>query len=209
MGTGAELAPLIRRALSGDAPVGDDDTDRRIIDAVLAELLVTPLRKVALEDIARRAGVTRMTVYRRFGDRERLIEATLSREVRRFLAGVAAADDPSAPLEDRIAEAFAAGLRLAHSMPLVRHMLADDPGELLAFNLADDALILSAGSGYLAAQIRQMPGRRSPAAAQRMGELIARLFVALVLMPPPSVDLTDPKQARRLARETIAPIVLQ
>jgi hypothetical protein len=42
-----------------------------------------------------------------------------------------------------------------------------------------------------------------------MGELIARLFVALVLMPPPSVDLSDPKQARRLARETIAPIVLQ
>jgi AcrR family transcriptional regulator len=210
MGTGTDLAPLISRALSGAAPVSAHDTDQRIIDGLLAELLVTPLRKVSLEDVARRSGVTRMTVYRRFGDRERLIEATLSREIQRFLGGVAAADDPSAPLEERIALAFAAGLRLVHSNPLVAHMLATAPGELLDLTLADDSLILNAGSAYLAAQIRQIHGRKGArAAAQRMGELITRLFVALVLMPPPSVDLTDPKQARQLARETIAPIVLK
>jgi AcrR family transcriptional regulator len=201
---------LITRALSGTPPVSGDETDRRIVDAVLAELVGTPLGKLAVEDVARRAGVTRMTVYRRFGDRGRLIEATLAREVRRFLEGVAAADDPAAPLAERIADAFATGLRLVHGHPATAHMIANSPEDLLELALADGSLILTAGSAYLAAQIEQLrrPGSDVPD-PQRTGELIARLFVALLLMPPPAVDLTDPEQARRLARELIAPLVLR
>ena len=44
---------------------------------------------------------------------------------------------------------------------------------------------------------------------QRLGELLARLFAALVLMPPPSVDVTDADQARNLARELIAPLIVR
>jgi hypothetical protein len=35
-----------------------------------------------------------------------------------------------------------------------------------------------------------------------------RLFIAIVLLPPPSVDLTDPDQARRLARDLAVPLTL-
>lgn len=203
-------ATIITRALAGKAAVSEHETDQRIIDAVLAELLLTPLRRLSLEDVARRAGITRMTVYRRFGDRERVIEAALTREVGTFLAGVAAADDPSASTEQRIADAFAAGLQLVHSNPLSQHILAEDPGQFLDLALADDGLVLAAGSAFLAAQIERnrRPGSAVPD-AQRTGELLGRLFVALVLMPPPSVDLADPEQARSFARELIAPILLR
>jgi len=204
------LGPVIGRALSGGVTVSANETDQRIIDAVLAELLVTPLRKVALEDVARRAGVTRMTVYRRFGDREHLIEASFAREVARFLDGVAAAGDSEAEPTEQIATAFATALRLAHSHPVVAHWLATSPGDLLETILADDAFMVAAGSAFIAASIGEIGPLRTSTEGQpqRFGELIARLFAALVLMPPPSVDLTDPDQARKLARELIAPLIV-
>lgn len=207
----ASLGPLIGRALSGGVAVSDHHTDQRIIDAVLAELLVTPLRKLALEDVARRAGLTRMTVYRRFGDREHLIEGTFAREVARFLDEVAAAGDAEAEPTEQIAAAFAAGLRLAHSHPVVAHWLATSPGDLLETILADDAFIVTAGSAFIASSIGEMGPLRTSTAGepQRSGELLARLFAALLLMPPPSVDLTDPDQARKLARELIAPLIVR
>ncbi len=207
----ASLAPLIGRALSGAVAVSDNQTDHRIMDAVLAELLVTPLRKLALEDVARRAGLTRMTVYRRFGDREHLIEATFAREVARFLDGVAAAGDSEDEPTEQIAAAFAAGLRLAHSHPVVAHWLATSPGDLLETFLADDAFIVTAGSAFIASSIGEIGPLRTSTEGepQRSGELLARLFAALVLMPPPSVDLTDPDQPRKLARELIAPLIFR
>ena len=206
----ATLGPVIGRALSGGVAVSDHQTDQRIIDAVIGELLVTPLRKLALEDVARRAGVTRMTVYRRFSDREHLIEATFAREVARFLGAVSAAGDSEAEPTERIATAFATALGLAHSHPVVAHWLATSPGDLLETILADDAFIVAAGSAFIAASIGEVSPLRAPTEVepQRSGELIARLFAALVLMPPPSVDLTDADQARKLARELIAPLIV-
>ncbi|MBA3306429.1 MAG: TetR/AcrR family transcriptional regulator [Thermoleophilaceae bacterium] len=205
----AILGPVIGRALSGGVTVSEHGTDQRIIDAVIAELLVTPLRKLALEDVSHRAGVTRMTVYRRFGDREHLIEATFAREVARFLDGVSAVEDPDADPTERVATVFATGLWLAHSHPVVAHWLATSPGDLLETILADDAFIVAAGSAFIATGIGEMSPLRASTEAerQRSGELLARLFAALVLMPPPSVDLTDADQARNLARELIAPLI--
>ena len=207
----ASLGPVIGRALSGGVAVSEHETDQRIIDAVIAELLVTPLRKLALEDVSHRAGVTRMTVYRRFGDREHLIEATFAREVARFLDGVSAVEDPDADPTERVATVFATGLWLAHSHPVVAHWLATSPGDLLETILADDAFIVAAGSAFIATGIGEMSPLRASTEAerQRSGELLARLFAALVLMPPPSVDLTDADQARNLARELIAPLIVR
>jgi AcrR family transcriptional regulator len=59
-----------------------------------------------------------MTLYRRFGSRDRVIEATMAREVSRFLNAVVAADDQDAPPSDRIAT----GLMLADGHPVVAHL---------------------------------------------------------------------------------------
>ena len=208
--TSSSLAPAIGRALSGGLAVSTHETDQRIMDAVIAELLVTPLSKLSVEDVAGRAGITRMTVYRRFGNREGLIETTVAREVSRFLNGIAAADDPTATPAERIADAFATALGLTHAHPLIAHWLATDPGELLNSILADDAFVVAAGSAFIAAGIATdlAPARDSALDPQRAGELLTRLFAALVLIPPTTVDLTDSDQARQLARELIAPLII-
>lgn len=57
------------------------ETGRRILGAVIELYMERYFDQVSLEDIAERAGVTVQTVLRRFGNKERLIEAA-SEEVR-------------------------------------------------------------------------------------------------------------------------------
>src|SRR5262249_22676290 len=208
------LGSVIGRALARSIDLGSHPTNDRIMDAALDELAESGLSELVVEDVARRAGVTRMTVYRRFGDRQRLIEATMARESARLLAAVAAADDPRADPVDRIVRTLTTSLTLARRAPLVVHWLATNPGELLDAVLANDAAVLRAGSAYIAATIRAAsaaapPSRRSRGPdPDRTGDLLVRLFAALVLMPPPSIDLDDPRHVEALARDLIAPILV-
>jgi AcrR family transcriptional regulator len=205
------LGSVLARALAGSTDIDSHPTNDRIMDATLEELAVTGLSELVVEDVARRAGVTRMTVYRRFGDRQRLIEATMARESARLLAAVAAADDPGAHPVDRIVRNLMTSLTVARRHPLVAHWLATDPGELLDAVLANDAAVLRAGAAFIAATIRaaRPPGGAKGPDPDRAGDLLVRLYAALVLMPPPSVDLDDPRQVEALARDLIAPILVR
>jgi len=164
------------------------------------------MHKVSLEDVAERAGVTRMTVYRRFGDRPHVIEAALARDVSRFFEGLVAADDPHAPTTERIVSSVATALSLVHGHPGLAHVLATNPGQLLETVLADDGAVLAMGSAFIAGHLAPR-GRRPNADQRRTGELLASLFISLLMMPPPSVDLTDAKQTRALARDVVVPLI--
>ncbi len=207
---GGELGSVLGRVLARSTDVGSHPTNDRIMDATLEQLAESGLAELVVEDVARRAEVTRMTVYRRFGDRQRLIEATMARESARLLAAVAAADDSGADPVERIVQILTTSLTVARRHPLVAHWLATNPGELLDAVLANDAAVLRAGAAYVASTIRAASGSRRARGhdPDRTGDLLVRLFAALVLMPPPSIDLDDPRHVEALARDLIAPILV-
>jgi AcrR family transcriptional regulator len=202
------FSALLTRSLS--APAGTDEpTAERIVDATVEELRVRGLRGLTVEGVAGRAGVSRITVYRHFGDRDGLLEHSLARETRRFLAAVAAADDASAPPVSRIAATFGAAVTAARRHPLVGHWLVYDPGELVTELLADDAQVLKTGTAFVAEGLRVLTGAGATLPhPERLAEVLVRLFTALIVLPPPSVDLDDPAQVQELARDVIAPIVM-
>jgi AcrR family transcriptional regulator len=55
-------------------------TTEVILDAALAEFERHGVRRVALDDVARRAGVSRTTIYRRFANRDDLMSAVIERD---------------------------------------------------------------------------------------------------------------------------------
>jgi AcrR family transcriptional regulator len=59
---------------------GADPATTAILDAALVEFERHGFRRVALDDVARRAGVSRMTIYRRFASRDELVSAVIDRE---------------------------------------------------------------------------------------------------------------------------------
>ncbi|WP_405161595.1 oxygenase MpaB family protein [Nocardia sp. NBC_01499] len=74
------IATLLAAGVFGGAGEDADRTVARILDASLVEAASVGVSRLKIDAVARRAGVNRTTVYRRFGDLDGLIAALTLRE---------------------------------------------------------------------------------------------------------------------------------
>lgn len=102
----------------------------RILDAVRACVLDLGVRRTTFAEVARRAGVSRMTLYRRFPDVRTAVAELMTRELTELLRGAerAAADQPTARARLVTAAVHAVDELPAH--PLLRRVV-DVDAELL------------------------------------------------------------------------------
>src|SRR5258706_16050143 len=107
-------------------PVTDGMTDR-ILDAAYDELLHFGVRRISIEDIAKRVGVARITIYRRFQNKDDLLAAVAMREGQRLFAEVDAAIEPRARTDEQLVEGFTAMLHALRAHPLVTRILTSEP----------------------------------------------------------------------------------
>jgi AcrR family transcriptional regulator len=172
----------------------------RLVDAIEGRILDAALEAVAagaatMDDIAARADVGRVTLFRRFGSKEALLRRLYVREVERFLGLVDAAlsefDDPA----DRIAEAFVACVREGARHPLLATV---PPGTVLEALAAGDPAPLEVARRFVADRLE--PGQEATA------DLLVRLAITYVLVPSPLVDVNDEAAARAFAYANLAPI---
>lgn len=170
-----------------------DVTDTRILDAALDAIAAGAS---TMDDIAARAKVGRVTLFRRFGSKDELLQRLYHREVARFLMEVDAAlleiDDPA----ERVAEAFVACVRAGAGHPLVARLRR---GEALEYLAAGDPSPLELGRRFVAERLE--PGQ------EHVADLLVRLAMTYVLVPSPDVDVTDRRSARAFAHRMLAPLV--
>jgi len=205
---GEGIPTLIDRAVATRErrPAEADPTRERILDAALEEAAQVGLARLTVEDVVRRAGLGRMTVYRRFARRDELVEALVVRECERFLAAVAAGLDPGAEPHDRLAGGFVAAMRFGRDHPLMERLAHTDPGAVMATVAANDALLLDLGKEFIVAEILGEHPDATAAAARRAADLLARLFLTYVALPPADPDPHDDEALRAFAREVLAPL---
>jgi AcrR family transcriptional regulator len=205
----SEPAALLALALDSRVEPPEDPISQRILDAALALSAASGVRNLTVDDVARRARVGRMTVYRRFGDRGRLIETLSVRESRRFLAALDAATRPDAPIEDQVAEGFVTSLRLAREHPLLNRLARVEPESVLEALVADRGAMFAAARQFAAARLRaaQQAGVLGPIAVDEAAELLVRVGVSFVLIQDSVFPLDDDARIRELARQLIAPVL--
>lgn len=207
----SNLIPALAEAFAAGPPIGvEDRTAGRILDATVAEFASRGYHGLTVGAIAHRAGVNRVTVYRRFGDRERLLTALAAREGHRMAAALVAAtaaiDDP----DERFVEGFTVALRLAREHPIIDRAARHEPEALVAAGLAEDARLLRIGAAFMSAAFRdaRRRGRALHVDPDDAGETAARLFASFVLLPGGRLDLRDDDSARAFARRTLVPMLL-
>jgi AcrR family transcriptional regulator len=124
----------IRHNHSVDAlPSGVDHGDRVYLDAARDSILAVGWRRTTLTDVAKRAGVSRMTLYRRWPDMPGLLGDLMLREWGTLVAAELRAD-PSAPLGRRaIAEAVVRCTSAVRENALFRKIVEVDPELLLPY----------------------------------------------------------------------------
>jgi AcrR family transcriptional regulator len=202
---------LLQRALAEGAETPADAVSERILDAALDLAGASGLRNLTMDQVARRAGVGRMTVYRRFGDRDGLVQALTVRESRRCLAELDSAADVSQPMEEQIAEGFVVSLRLAATHPLLARLATAEGDVVLQTLTARRGGVFTVATTFLAERLR---------AAQRSGvlpadvdvdavaELLVRLTMSFVLLPASTLPLHDEERLRDIARRHLVPLVV-
>jgi TetR/AcrR family transcriptional repressor of uid operon len=204
-----DLVPLLAQIGRGEGPDPIDRTGGEILDAAVLEAAAHGVAGLTTEGVARRAGVNRATVYRRFGDRDSLIEAMTMREGQRMATGIALAVARVSDPAEQFVEGFVASIRLAREHPIISRVASVEPEQLVAAGLADGGALLRLGSGFVAAGIRaaQSRGRATHLDADEAGETIARLFAAFVLLPvTQAIDLSTDASARAYASRTLGPM---
>lgn len=89
------------------------------------------LRRTTLADVARRAGVSRMTVYRQFEDLDTLVSALLTRELVHVITEVEREVAALATARERLVEASVQTVARTTAHPLYQRILDLDPELLL------------------------------------------------------------------------------
>jgi TetR/AcrR family transcriptional regulator, repressor for uid operon len=201
---------VLARALDPQVGTPEDATSERILDAALALAAASGLRHLTMDDVARRAGVGRMTVYRRFSDRDGLVEALVIRETRRCLAALDGAADASQPIADQVAEGFVTSIRLATEHPLLARLTRVEPEVVLDFLNTGPAGAFGAAVAFLSHRLRQSQEAGVLGPHVDVGvtaELLARLAFSFVLVPASGLPLDDDERLRAIARAHLAPLL--
>ena len=197
-------------ALLGLVLSGGQDTDsvsEVILDAALAEFLAYGLRRTNVDVVARRAGVSRATLYRRFENKDVLVQAVLVRECRRFFGRIAAAVDGLVTARERLVEGFVVGVRYARQDQLLSRLLSSDPEALLPYLTVNGGLVVAVARDFLVGQGQGLPGGDKPVAGRDpagVAELFVRLAISFTLTPDSCIPLHDDEDVRAFARSYLA-----
>lgn len=197
-------------ALLGDTDPDDD----RMLEAALEQFALTGVRRTSIDDIARRAGVNRVTVYRRLGAKSEIVAAAFLHEAGRVLTQVDSAlgeIDDDRDIDDYIADFFAITLSTLRNNRLLRRLLEVDRDETLRTLTVDAGSVLGLAAAYLDGRlhlIREKSGDSTdPELIAMLSGTLARLTQSLVLTPdgPPALQTDD--EIRRFAVTVLAPII--
>jgi len=101
-----------------------------MITAALDCFLRFGVRKTSLTDVADRAGVSRATAYRAFGDKNGLVRAVVEAEVTRFLDELDLAVTWDAALADTLEQAITFTLDYLHNHAVLQRLIANEPEQL-------------------------------------------------------------------------------
>ncbi|MFD3705287.1 TetR/AcrR family transcriptional regulator [Nocardia sp. NPDC058658] len=193
------MRPLVK-ASGSDA---GSDTRGRILAAAVEMAETTGLRKVAMEEIARRARVGRATLYLHFSGRDDLIAAMIDDQLARFFADVQTVLDQHDNGEDQLVYGFAHAFRLLFGNKALSTVRAVNP-EILQPAIIGESRALLMGR----ALVESAMGTQDLPAESRavFAEHVARMFHTYMLIPTQLADMTAPDVAEDFARQFLLPI---
>ena len=162
----------------------EDAATEAILDAALVEFDRHGIRKVALDDVARRAGVSRTTIYRRFTNRDDLVAAVMDRENARLFTDIAEELKTARPQSNIYVEAFTSAILRTRRHRVLNRIITDEPA--LSLELAGRHYQSAVARIEAALQVIFPPGfaeRIGSAAVHELADSVWRYAMMLLLLP--------------------------
>jgi AcrR family transcriptional regulator len=136
-------------------PIRHNGSDDTVLDAVRDCVLAVGVRRTTLTDVARRAGVSRMTLYRRWPDVRTLVGDLMTREWVGVATRAMPERGPGTQSRALIVDGLVAGVDAFRAHPLFRKIVDVDPELLLPYVLDRRGASQTALLGLLAEALRE------------------------------------------------------
>ena len=206
------MGSLLQRALAEaltPAPV-EDEVAGRLLDAAHDQFCQLGIRRSTMEDVARRAGVSRITAYRRFATKDVLVEHVVRREFRRYFERFSVEIRQARTAADRVVLGFAASMQAFRDNELIGGLMTAEPDLLVPSMITDGGRTLATVRQFVTGQLRaeQHAGHISENVdVDLVAELWVRLSASFLAIPSQVVDLDDPEALRAIARRYLVPML--
>src|SRR5262245_61816438 len=174
-----------------------DETRTRVLDAAYEQFCRLGIRRSTMEDVARRAGVSRITAYRRFATKDALVEQVVRREFRRYFDQFLVDIQQARTVADRVVLGFVSSLQAIRGNPLIGGLMATEPDVVIPSIISDGGWTMATVQQFVAGQLRreQDAGNISGAVdVELVAELMTRLSSSFLVTPSRVLDLDDEEQ---------------
>lgn len=205
---------LLHRALTGagtspDDSTVDDPTQIKLLDAAREVFCRVGMQRASMEEVAKLAGVSRVTLYRKFASKNALAEAVITREFRHYFDVFRREVKAEPTAADRVEFLFVSSLRTVRGNPLIARLLVTEPEQLIgAADVA--ARMVASVAGFVADQLRIEQAAGHVAAdvdADVTAEVMVRISMSFLTIPSLVVDTDDDGQLAAIARRYIVPML--
>jgi AcrR family transcriptional regulator len=191
--------------------------DAHILRAALERFALTGVRRTSTDDIARRAGVNRATLYRRLGAKNEIVAAAFLYEAGRVLtqidsgSGVLAEQPSDADIDDYIVRFCTTTLTTLRDNRLLHQLLEVDRDETLRALTVGAGDVVELASAFLAERIRLVRERSGGSTdASEIGSLsavLARLTQSLLLTPDGPPHLHTHADITAFSASVLVPLI--
>ncbi|EGD43275.1 putative protein TPRXL [Nocardioidaceae bacterium Broad-1] len=206
-----ESGSLLARALADVAePIEDEAVTAKLLDAAAEQFRRIGIRRTTMEEVAKRAGVARITVYRRFANKDALVEQVVRREFRRYFDQFVLDIADAADAAERVEIGFASAMRTIRGNPLIGGLLTVETDSLVHSIVGDGGRTVATIARFVAGQLRrEQRAGNVPAEVEvdLVAELMVRTSTSFLVTPSEVVDIDDEAQLRALARLFLVPLI--
>lgn len=182
----------------------DADTRTRILRAAIEWANDTGMRKVSMPEVAKRAGLSRATLYLYFPNKQALFDAAVALQIEELFLGVAAvAMDHPDDDDERLVHTFGYAYRWLRDNPTLNAVMRMNPELLMPYVSGENSAIIRSVE-YAAPLIgaAELHG----VTPEEFAEIVVRTFHTLILAPSKVFDLEREGGPEDYARRFLVPI---
>lgn len=181
------------------------EQEQRIVAAAADEFAAVGLRKASMDEVARAAGVSRSTLYRRFPNKEALFQAVA---METFEVGLSRLEDAVVGMgpHDAVVEGFTLGAEMVQTTPLLRRVVLEDHSVRDAVS-GVGGLFIEVVTARVAGTLRDGGATMPDDELLEAVELLVRIVMSYLEVPASDPQRATPEFARRLAARHLAPMI--
>ncbi|WP_425825387.1 TetR/AcrR family transcriptional regulator [Streptomyces fractus] len=207
------MEPNVLELAFSESAIETDDTDDvtvRLLDAAYEQFCRVGIKRSTMADVARLAGVSRITVYRRFDTKEALVEHVVRREFRGYFERFASEIRGADTVADRVVLGFVSSLRAIRHNPLIGGLMAVEPDSVVPSMTTDGGRTHDVVQRFVAARLREEQRAGQVAAGvdvEVVADMMVRVCTSFLVVPSRVIDLDDDERMREVARRFLVPML--